>query len=256
MAHGYGAGAQPREGLPRFGGMTVPGPGFADDDGTQHPEVAAAFAAWEAGTASERDVAAAIAGRRLMVPLVAVLDSVEEREGAPGPGEKDSHMATVSLVSPDGRRGLLAFTSVQAMAAWDPEARGIPASADRVAAAALEEGAEAVLLDLGGPVRFALQGEALRRIAEGGPLGRLHEDAEVAGAVAACLRDLPGLAGHHLAAAPEGSGADLLVVLQPEPGADAGSVAAAAAGRLTDGSPPALLLASLVPGGLGLAVAG
>ncbi|MGE3810532.1 MAG: SseB family protein [Candidatus Nanopelagicales bacterium] len=250
--HAYGAGEQHRPGEPRFGGMHVPEPEFADDDGAQHPEVAASLAAWQSGQGSERGVAAALDGRRLMVPLVAVLDSVEEREGAPGPGEKDSHMATVSLVGQDGRRGLLAFTSVQAMAAWDPQARGIPASAQRVAAAALEEGADAVLLDLGGPVRFALQGAALRRIADGTGIGPLHRDPDVAAAVAACLDGLAGVRGHELAQAPPDAGVPLLVVVQPVPGVDADAVAAEAAARLAGGSDAARRLADLVPEGLGL----
>jgi hypothetical protein len=252
----YGAGESHQHGLPRFGGMTVPEPQFADDDGSADPEVAAALAGWQSGRSSETDVVAAVAGRRLMVPLVAVLDSVEERAGAPGPGEKDSHMATVSLVGDDGRRGLLAFTSVAAMAAWDPQARGIPATAERVAAAALEEGAQAVLLDLGGPVRFAVQGEALRHLAEGRPYRPLHERPDVRDAVRSCLAGLPGLAGADVVAAPAASGADVLVVLRPGPGADADDLAAAAAGRLTDGAAAAAALAGLLPHGLALAVDG
>ena len=140
-------------------------------------------------------------------------------------------MATVSLLSPDGRRGLLAFTSVASMAAWDPAARGIPASAARVAGAALEEGADAVLLDLGGPVRLALQGEALHAVAEGRPFVPVPEDPAVLAAVAEALAGLAGLAGHEAAPAPPGAG-DLLVALVPEPDADSDGVAVAAADRL------------------------
>lgn len=252
MHEGHGAGEQHRAGEQRFGGLTVPEPEFADDDGSQHPEVRAALAGYAAGTAGDVDVVAALHGRRLMAPLVAVLDSVEERQGAPGPGEKDSHMATVSLVSPDGRRGLLAFTSVEAMAAWDPAARGIPASAARVAAAALEEGADAVLLDLGGPVRFALQGEALAAVAEGRPWEPLHLDAEILASVAHALARvdhlaahavLPGAAGGH-----QGEATDLVVLLRTSPGADPEVVAQDASRHLADHP----VLARRCPRGVGL----
>lgn len=246
----HGAGERHRPGEARFGGMTVPEPEFADDDGGPDPVLAAALAGYEAGSSSEADVVAALHGRRLMAPLMAVLDSVEEHEGAPGPGEKDSHMATVSLVSPDGRRGLLAFTSVAALAAWDPAARGIPASAARVAAAALEEGADAVLLDLGGPVRFALSGGALAAVAAGADWLPAHLDPEVLRAVAGALAGLAALAGHDVLPGGPGSG-DIVVVLAPAPGADAAALARSAADAL--GTDP--VLAGRCPGGVGLALA-
>ena len=92
---------------------------------------------------------AALAGARLLVPVVAVLDEAEV--GADGlRRDKDSHMATVSLLNPDGRRGLLAFTSTATLAAWQSDARPVAATSQRVAQAALQEGADAVLLDVAG----------------------------------------------------------------------------------------------------------
>lgn len=249
MGHGHGAGEHQRPGERRFGGMDIPEPEFADDDGTPDPELAEVLALHALGEARLSDVVRLLHGKRLMAPLMAVLDSVTDdvAAGAPGPGEKDSHMATVSLVSPDGRRGLLAFTSVASMVAWDPSARGIPASAARVAGAALEEGADAVLLDLGGPVRLALQGEALLAVAEGRPFVPVPEDPAVLAAVAEALAGLAGLAGHEAAPAPTGAG-DLLVALVPEPGADGAGVAAAAADRLA-GHP---VLVAACPGGIAI----
>lgn len=235
MTHGHGAGEQHRPGEQRFGGMQIPEPEFADDDGSPDPRLAEALALHSLGEARLSDVVRALHGTRLMTPLMAVLDSVEDSAaaGAPGPGEKDSHMATVSLVSPDGRRGLLAFTSVASMAAWDPAARGIPASAQRVAGAALQEGADAVLLDLAGPVRLALQGEALRAVAERRAWLPVDEDPVVRAAVAEALDGLGGLAGHEvLAPAPAPDAPDLVVVLSLEAGADPESVAGRAAEAL------------------------
>lgn len=191
----------------RFAGVSVPRPEFADDDGSCPAPLAAVLAAYDAGHASVRDVVAALAGSRLMTPLVAVLD--EEDDPAPDGlrREKSSHMASVSLVAPDGRRGLLAFSSVAAMAAWDPTARGIPAPAARVAAAALEEGADAVLLDLAGPVRVAVDGMLLRALAVGAPPPAPYADPAVHTAVAQAVAGLPGL--------------EDLVLEQPEAGDDA-----------------------------------
>ncbi|MGI9197596.1 MAG: SseB family protein [Candidatus Nanopelagicales bacterium] len=113
----------------------------------------------------EQVMAALRAGARLLVPLVAVLDE-RDAQGA----DKSSHMASVTLVQQDGRRGLLAFTSVQSMRAWDPAARPAPARAPDVARSALDDGADGVLVDIAGPVRFALDGIALRQVAEGAGL--------------------------------------------------------------------------------------
>lgn len=247
----HGAGEQHRPGEQRFGGMTVPDPGFADDDGSPDPALAQVLALHALGEARLSDVVRALHGRRLMAPLVAVLDSVDDdvAAGAPGPGEKDSHMATVSLVSPDGRRGLLAFTSVAAMAAWDPAARGIPATAARVCAAALEEDADAVLLDLAGPVRLALTGPALAAVAEGRDWTPVNEDPAVLGAVAEALRGVGGADGHEVLAGPA-DGPGLLVAVRPAPGADAGAVAAAASAALAEH--PVLVVAC--PEGLALAL--
>lgn len=132
--------------------------GFAGDEGDADPALRAAL---ESGDA-EGVLTRLRQGARLLVPIVAVLDEVDDDGG----GDKSSHMASVSLVQADGRRGLLAFTSVDTLAAWDARARPVPATAPDVAAAALEEGADGVLVDIAGPIRFALDGDALRRVAE------------------------------------------------------------------------------------------
>ena len=235
MTHDHGAEEHHRLGEPRFGGVSIPLPEFADDDGSADPALAETLALHSLGEARLSDVVRALHGKRLRAPLLAVLDSVldEAEAGAPAPGEKDSHLATVSLVSPDGRRGLLAFTSMAAMTAWDPAARGIPASAARVAGAALQEGADAVLLDLAGPVRLAVQGAALHALAEGRPWAPAWEDTAVLAAVAEALGGVRGLGSHEVAAAPAGQGAsEVLVVLVPVTGADVEAVVAGAAEAL------------------------
>lgn len=128
---------------------------FTGDDGRADPRWEAAFSADDGEAVGQilRD------GVRLLVPIVAVLDEVDESGG-----DKSSHMASVSLVQPDGRRGLLAFTSLAAMSRWDPSARPVPAWAADVAAAAIAEGAHGVLVDVAGPVAFAIDGELLSEL--------------------------------------------------------------------------------------------
>jgi len=221
----HGAAEQVVPGRPRFGGLHVPEPEFADDDGSADPRLAEVLAAYERDEVSDREVVAALRGARLMTPLVAVLD---ESDGEPLPGEKDSHMASVSMVAADGRRGLLAFTSVAAMAAWDPAARGIPALVPKVAAAALEEGAVAVLLDVGGPVRYALLGSALQAVLTDVDLPLPFDDPDVRTVVVEVLESVPGLVRADLQpapAGPDGDLADLLLLVEPAPDADAEQVA-------------------------------
>ncbi len=128
---------------------------FAGDDGRADPR-------WVQAYADPGQVEALLrAGVRLLVPIVSVLDEVDAESGA----DKSSHMASVSLVQADGRRGLLAFTGVETMSLWDPAARPVPVTTYAVAAAAVAEGADGVLVDIAGPVRFAIDGELLAELA-------------------------------------------------------------------------------------------
>ncbi len=171
-----------------FGGSRIPDPGFAGDDGAADAALAAALTAYGDGTGDRAGVLAALGSARLVVPVVAVLGASRDRrpapsgtgEGAGGPGlapGKSSDMATVLTTRPDGRRGLLAFTSTASLAGWNAEARPVPATAATAAQAALHEGADALVLDIAGPVRFALEGEDLRAVAAGWRLTHVGEQA-------------------------------------------------------------------------------
>jgi hypothetical protein len=237
----------------RFAGVVVPEPEFAADDGTVAAPLAQVLAAYDEGRASVRDVAGVIATSRLMTPLLAVLDEAEDVPGGLRQ-EKSSHMASVSLISTDGRRGLLAFSSVRSMAAWDPAARGVPALGPKVAAAALEEGADAVLLDLGGPVRIALEGALLRALAAGDPLPRPWADPTLHSAVVQALVGLSGLAGLVLEPPEPGEEPlpDLVVLVTPVPGSDTAALARAVAERLV--AHPGV--AAACPRGVAVGIAG
>ena len=145
----------------------IPDPGFAGDDGRAPPEVTAALAAYDAdpGARHERTLAV-LQHARLLVPVVAVLGEVEHDEQGLA-HDKTSDMATVLMTGRDGRTALLAFTSTDALRRWDPDARPVPVPVAQAAAAAVQDGAAAVLVDVAGPVLFVVETEDLAELAQG-----------------------------------------------------------------------------------------
>ena len=135
-------------------GRALASPAFAGDDGAADPLLRAAIAR------GADDLDERLGTARLLAAVVAVLDAVDE-EG----GDKESHMAVVSMVNAAGDRGLLAFTGLDALAAWDPQARPVPVSGPQAARAALDDGAAALVIDVAGPVRLAVAGDRLRALA-------------------------------------------------------------------------------------------
>ena len=229
---GPGAGRLVHGGLDRFGA----------DNGSADPVAAAALAALAAGTGSEHAALEALARARLLVPVVAAAAD-EPSPGGHAPagqavekgGEKASEMALPALVGADGRRALPAFTSVAALARWQPSARPVPADAARVWQAAAQDSC-AVVIDVAGPVPLAVEGARLAALARGEPVPPLHADPDVAAAVAGAVGEaaaalgLPaGQAG--CALRPGVDGGDLLIELAPPPAAGA-AAAEALAGRV------------------------
>ena len=142
---------------------TIPDPGFAGDDGAP-PRRSSPRSPPTTTTprGTHHATLAVLQDSRVLVPVVAVLGEVEQ--GADGLArEKDSEMAAVLTTAPDGSTGLLAFTGTAALRAWDPGARPVPVTLRLAAQAAVQQGAAAVVLDLAGPVLFALEGEELPR---------------------------------------------------------------------------------------------
>ncbi|MGW5119542.1 SseB family protein, partial [Streptomyces noursei] len=144
----------------------IPNPGFADDDGSADPALAAALAAYAADPGTEPALLTALADARLLVPVVAVLGEVET-----GPDglrrEKTSDMAVPTLTAPDGRRALPAFTSTETLQRWRPDARPVAVPLRQALLAAAHEQADTVVIDLAGPATYQLTGAALRALAEG-----------------------------------------------------------------------------------------
>ena len=153
-------------------GRTIPDPGFAGDHGEPGAALAAALAAYVAGSGSHVDALAAVRASRLLVPVVAVLGEVEVDERGLA-HDKTSDMATVLLQGADGRMALLAFSGMPALQAWDPEARPVPVTARTAAQAALQDGAAAIVVDVAGPATFVVEGQDLEGLAQGWTLARV-----------------------------------------------------------------------------------
>lgn len=156
-------------------GKHIPDPGFAGDAGSADERTRAALEAYRPGEpGSHQAVLAALQHARLLVPVVAILGEVEYHQDGLAQ-EKTSDMATVMITGADGRRGLLAFTSMQSLSAWRADGRPVPVTMRHAAAAALSEGAAALILDLAGPVPYVVEHDDLVNLAAGHVFGRLAD---------------------------------------------------------------------------------
>ena len=205
------------------------------DTGEADPAVTAALDAYARGTASERDTLTTIAGSRLLVPVVAVLTEATQEGTAgsgvddpPAPprntGEKETEMALPTLIGNDGRKAVIAFTGTQALRRWRADARPVPVPALRVWEAARGEAADAVVVDVAGPVPLTVEGARLRALAANLPLPPPHEDPDIRAEVAAITP--------RFTLGPGEQGADLVVTLEDTDAAQARLVASQIAARL------------------------
>jgi len=175
------------------GHLNPGGQQFRDDDGAADPRVTAALAAYHAGRGSEQAALTALAAARLLVPVVAVL-----ADGSAAVGDKNSEMVLPTLIGRDGRPAVLAFTGLDTLARWRPDARPVPAEADRVWRAAVADGC-AVVIDVAGPAPLAVEGTRLAALAAGQPAPAVHEDGDVRAEVEAVIAAEPMITGFSLA---------------------------------------------------------
>ncbi|WP_344660513.1 S8 family serine peptidase [Catenulispora subtropica] len=151
-----------------FAGRTIAPSAFPDDNGTADPALLAVLEAQGRGEAAVEHAYGYLLNARVLAPIVAVLGEAEEVEDEQGRNlrrDKNSDMALVTLVAPDGTRAMPVFTSVAALAAWNAEARPMPVPFPRACAAAKAEGAEIVLVDLGLPSFLEVEPAAVRAFA-------------------------------------------------------------------------------------------
>lgn len=166
--------------MPREAAVTSP-----HDTGASDQALAAALAAWASApaAATSAQVHAALLDARLLVPVVAAL--VPADEGAPasaglaaldfaglagptrGVPAEVTEMSLPTILGRDGRMGLPAFSSLQALTRWRAEARPVPVAGADVCRAALTEGCSALVVDVAGPVSFVVEGQALQDLAAG-----------------------------------------------------------------------------------------
>jgi hypothetical protein len=162
----------------------------------------AALLAYAQGRAGEHQVLAALAETRLLVPVVAVRAAAHPdadpdpdpapapdagEEGGLPPGEKESDMALPTLIGQDGRRGVLGFTSAETLRRWRPDARPVAVRARDACRAVLDESADALVVDVAGPVPFAVEGNRLFVLAEGRAVPRPYEDPDLLAAIEAAF---------------------------------------------------------------------
>lgn len=230
-------------------GRTLAVPAFPDDAGAADGQVRELLARASRGEVALTGVARALRGARLLATVVAVLDSVDEAGG-----EKDSHMAVVSMLNESGHKGLLAFTGLDSLAAWNPQARPVPALGRDLARAALDDEATAIVIDVAGPHRVVVEGGALTVLLDELDLDRV---AALAHAALAPLTADGWVGVEILDARAEGVGADVLVVIDAAGGGHPDGrllpdLTRQAAGLLQSREE----LQRLVPGGLGVTVRG
>jgi hypothetical protein len=216
----------------------------AGDTGGADPAVIATLAAYAAGEATEFAALAAVAASRLLVPVVAVLAAANEpraeepraeearaeearagKAGAEKAGmEKETEMALPTLIGNDGRKAVIAFTGTDTVKRWRADARPVPVPAARLWPAVAAEQADAVVIDVAGPVPLIVEGARLRALASGAPPPLPHEDPDIRAQVAAVTDDFT--------LEPGGPDADLTVTMKTQDPSAARAAAESIAARL------------------------
>jgi hypothetical protein len=191
----------------------------AGDSGEADPAVTAVLAAYAAGGATEHAVLTAVAASRLLVPVVAVLAEAND-DGT----EKETEMALPTLIGNDGRKAVIAFTGAGTVKRWRADARPVPVPAARLWPAVASEQADAVVIDVAGPVPLVVEGARLRALASGAPPPFPYEDPDIRAQVAAVTDDFT--------LEPGGQDADLTIAMKTLDLAAARAAAEAIAARL------------------------
>jgi SseB protein N-terminal domain len=207
---------------------------FRGDDGAADPAVTAALAAYTGHGGTERSVLEALTASRLLVPVIAMLteaddsvagQSVAGQSGAGQSGadksgaDKSSEMVLPTLIGQDGRPAIIAFTCMEALTRWRPDARPIPVEAARVWQAGVTE-ADAVAIDIAGPVPIIVERARLAALAAGQPPPLPHEDPDVQREVDAAIAGEPQITGSRLAPGRPEVGTHVTVELLVAPDAD------------------------------------
>lgn len=169
-------------GLP-WAGRVLTSTGFDNDTGEADPILMAGLADRSGDVA----LLAAVAGARLLVPIVAAPTEVDDFGELMVQSSAD--MALVTLTSPDGQRALPVFTSLAALSAWDANARPSPVTSSRAAQAAVSERCEVLLLDAGSEHQRVLRPSMVWALAQQRDWLPAHADPFVAQALSRATAD-------------------------------------------------------------------
>jgi hypothetical protein len=137
----------------------------SNDDGSAPAKLLEALKRFRSRELGEAEVVDELRVSRLLIPLVAHAGDT----GIAPNGlhvDKTQELSIITVAGPDGRSVLPAFTSVDAMAHWNPSARPIPADGIRVALAAASEGTDLVVVDATNDTEFAVRRPALWALAQ------------------------------------------------------------------------------------------
>jgi hypothetical protein len=150
--------------------------GFPGDTGEASPDTRRliAAAATEATPTAYLRAIAALCVDRLLVPVVATTTRLGETVAGLA-SDKEAEMSLVILQVRDGRRALLAFTGLDALQSWQPDARPVPVTIDVAAQAAKNEELTVVLIDVAGPHPLVIESEMLAELAVGHRLVELAD---------------------------------------------------------------------------------
>ena len=141
--------------------LAQPNRQWLDDTGAPDPQVRQALAA-SADRQGYLRAVAALGGSRLLMPIVASGDETMEHDP-----ERHAEMAAVSITHPDLGRALLGFTGLDAMQAWDRQARPVPCTLDDLAATVSQAEARVLLIDPAGPFPLVIEADLVAQLAAG-----------------------------------------------------------------------------------------
>lgn len=191
-----------------WAGRELPSTGFDQDTGQPDPALLAAL------DADDTSFMRAITAARVLVPIVAAAQETEELASGLE-AEKSTQMAVVTLTAPDGERALPVFSGLPAMHAWNPQARPRPVPTAQAAQAAVAEGCDVLVLDVGSPKLRVLRPSMVWALATDRAWLPAHADSFVQQAVARAAREEPDVASVQCE---DGDGGAMRVVLHVGPG--------------------------------------
>lgn len=212
--------------MPDFDRILSPNP-FAGDDGSIQPEVEVAFRA----PAHERTEAIVSTLDRVIMPVLphAHPGKIESESGitvashTPAPKDPlecpDEDLVRVPF--PGGRESFPAFSSAQALAAWNPQARPVPVKIESLAVAALRRGSGLITLDPDQDSQTWLGRSAVISLAAGGTWLAPWKDEKIREKI---LEDASGSDGLVDVTIEPGDGGAAIINLHIDPGSDRDAV--------------------------------